>query len=176
MELFGIGILEILAVFLLMAIIFGPDRLPEMARQFGRAVRELREYARDFRDEYLTDFEEVKEEYLEVRYELKQADSDLRAEMEELDSDLRKTVQDSVDDAETAVQEAKIAAEGSGGEGAVATAAAKGKTETATDETKDESEQPRRARRVRPRRRQASESGTSRPGKVISINRRRPRA
>ena len=95
--------------------------------------------------------------------------------MEELDSDLRKTVQDSVDDAETAVQEAKIAAEGSGGEGAVATAAAKGKTETATDET-DESEQPRRARRVRPRRRPASESGTSRPGKVISINRRRPRA
>ena len=45
MELFGIGILEILLIFALFAIIFGPHRLPEIAAQFGRAVRVLRAYA-----------------------------------------------------------------------------------------------------------------------------------
>ena len=84
MEIFGIGILEVLAVGLLMAIVFGPNRLPEIAKQGGRAVRELREYARDFRDEYLTDFEEVREEYLEVRHELKETDSEFRQQIIEV--------------------------------------------------------------------------------------------
>ena len=82
MEIFGIGVLEVMAVMLLMAIVFGPHRLPEIAKQAGRAVRELREYARDFRDEYLTDFEEVREEYLEVRYELEQVLRELLRRMD----------------------------------------------------------------------------------------------
>ena len=82
MDFFGIGVLEVVAVLLLIAIVFGPHRLPEIAGQFGRAIRDLREYARDFRDEYLTDFEEVREEYLEVRHDLEQTDQELREEFQ----------------------------------------------------------------------------------------------
>ncbi len=89
MDFFGIGFLEIVAVMLLVAIVFGPERLPEFARQAGRAVRELRGYAREFRDEYLVDFEEVKEEYLEMRQELQQSAAEIDRDLKAVDADLR---------------------------------------------------------------------------------------
>ncbi len=36
------GTPEILVIFLLVLVLFGPDRLPELARQLGRGVRQLR--------------------------------------------------------------------------------------------------------------------------------------
>ncbi len=195
MEIFGIGILEVMAVMLLMAIIFGPHRLPEIAKQAGRAVRELREYARDFRDEYLTDFEEVREEYLEVRHELEQTDNEFRDEMKELDEDLRTTVRDAEQDATEAIKEAESAVKDSesatlGNQPSttrdVEDTDAEEKlvvpsTEQRTNDDKaTSSDGPRDRRLGRSRRRESTQSAArgenvGRPGKVISINRRRPR-
>ena len=182
MNIFGVGIPEILVVLLLAAVIFGPGKLPEIAGQFGRAIRELREYARDFRDEYLTDFEEVREELIEQRFELQQIDADIRADLEQAEADVRGAVRD----AETMTEEAIEAARDGG---AAETSDAADSAATATVERRQdaqsESRQTRRMRRRRPvvRPRQAVAAGTesdateaaepARPSNVISLNRRR---
>jgi Tat protein translocase TatB subunit len=62
-----IGPMEILVVGVIALIVFGPQKLPEIARSIGRAASELRRMATDVRDEFeaginLEDREESKEE------------------------------------------------------------------------------------------------------------------
>jgi sec-independent protein translocase protein TatB len=47
-----IGPMEILVVGVIALIVFGPQRLPEIARSIGRAASELRRMASDVRDEF----------------------------------------------------------------------------------------------------------------------------
>ena len=193
MDFFGIGVLEVVAVLLLIAIVFGPHRLPEIAGQFGRAIRDLREYARDFRDEYLTDFEEVREEYLEVRHDLEQTDQELREEFQQIDADMRMAaaevkgvVEETTADvkgssagpeeevAETpasAAANAAAAAEAAA-EAASEAAAAAAAAEATLPDPAPIAERPRGARR-RLGRTSSGASKAARPGNVISINRRR---
>ncbi len=54
----SIGPAEILVVLLIALLVFGPNRLPEMARQVGRGMRELRRLQHSLRhdlDELLTE-------------------------------------------------------------------------------------------------------------------------
>lgn len=165
MNIFGVGIPELLMVLLLAAIIFGPGRLPEFAGQFGRAVRELREYARDFRDEYLTDFEEIREEMVEVRMDLEATEGDIRSDIEQTGDELRLAVRDAEEAAGEAVDSAK------GDEPAPDDAPAPAAVER----------EPRGERRARRRpivRRRAAEGGDppaapARPSNVIALRRRR---
>jgi sec-independent protein translocase protein TatB len=48
---FGIGLPELAVIFVVAVIVFGPDRLPEFARQAGRFVRQMRNLARNAQDE-----------------------------------------------------------------------------------------------------------------------------
>ena len=47
-----IGPLEILVVAVIALIVFGPQRLPELARSIGRAMAEFRRQATDIRAEF----------------------------------------------------------------------------------------------------------------------------
>ena len=187
MNIFGVGIPEILVVLLLAAVIFGPGKLPEIAGQFGRAIRELREYARDFRDEYLTDFEEVREELLEQRFEFQQLDSDIRADLQQAEADIRGAVRD----AETMTEDAIVAARDGATPPAPQSASSPAQSTTsasATSEQVTSTPGERRARRVRRRPVLRQRAGTTsdgssadrtereapaRPSNVISLNRRR---
>ena len=40
---FGIGIWELLILLLVLLLVFGPKRLPEMGRQLGKGMREFKE-------------------------------------------------------------------------------------------------------------------------------------
>ncbi len=40
---FGIGIWELLILLLVLLLVFGPKKLPEMGRQLGRGMREFKE-------------------------------------------------------------------------------------------------------------------------------------
>lgn len=40
---FGIGIWELLILLLVLLLVFGPKRLPEMGRQLGKGMREFRD-------------------------------------------------------------------------------------------------------------------------------------
>ena len=176
MDFFGIGFLEILAVLLMFAIVFGPHRLPEIAGQFGRAIRDLREYARDFRDEYLTDFEEVREEYLEVRHDLEQTEQELRAELKEIDGEMQSAVAEIKSTTEGALNEVKGMTPGSEAEGdpsatvLTETASAAASVESVSDPPI--AERPRGGARRRLGRTSSGGAKAARPGNVISINRR----
>lgn len=49
--MFGMGVWELGIIALVAVIVFGPDRLPEFARQAGRMVRTFRGMANSARDE-----------------------------------------------------------------------------------------------------------------------------
>jgi sec-independent protein translocase protein TatB len=40
---------ELLVIFVLVLLLFGPDKLPELARQFGKGMREIRKASDEFR-------------------------------------------------------------------------------------------------------------------------------
>lgn len=168
MNIFGVGIPEILVVLLLAAVIFGPGRLPEFAAQFGRAIRELREYARDFRDEYLVDFEEMREEYIEVRHELAETDQGIRADLEAAQADIRSAARDAEVVAEEAVNAVR--------EGEDAPTPVAAQTAAAAEPAVADAPAERRRERRRPivrRRQPRADQAPARPANVISLNRRR---
>ena len=49
--MFGIGIPEMMVILVVALLVFGPDRLPDFARQAGRMVRQLRTFANNARDD-----------------------------------------------------------------------------------------------------------------------------
>lgn len=49
--MFGIGLPELAVIVVVAVVVFGPDRLPEFARQAGRLVRQLRQFTQSARDD-----------------------------------------------------------------------------------------------------------------------------
>lgn len=54
----AIGPMEIVVIAALALIVFGPERLPEIARNIGKAIREVRRMASDVKDEFDFSFED----------------------------------------------------------------------------------------------------------------------
>jgi sec-independent protein translocase protein TatB len=48
---FGIGLPELAVIVVIAVIVFGPDRLPEFARQAGRFIRQVRTFTQSARDD-----------------------------------------------------------------------------------------------------------------------------
>ncbi|HSV38253.1 MAG TPA: sec-independent translocase [Nocardioidaceae bacterium] len=53
--MFGIGIPELLVIVVVAMFVFGPDRLPDFARQSGRFIRQLRKLTQQARDDIRTE-------------------------------------------------------------------------------------------------------------------------
>ncbi len=49
--MFGIGLPELAVIFVVAVVVFGPDKLPELARQAGRLVRQLKQFSQSARDD-----------------------------------------------------------------------------------------------------------------------------
>jgi TatA/E family protein of Tat protein translocase len=48
--MFNLGPLELVAIFVVALLVFGPDKLPEMGKQVGRAVKEFRKFQTTMQD------------------------------------------------------------------------------------------------------------------------------
>lgn len=89
MEFLGIGYQELLLVLVLMLVVVGPERLPGMAYQIGRAVRTLQTYARQVRDEFSDEIGYIEEQYKTVKGEVDSTRASLRQEQLKLSTELR---------------------------------------------------------------------------------------
>jgi sec-independent protein translocase protein TatB len=72
--LFGMGLPEVLAIAVLTLLVFGPDRLPGLMRNFGRGVRKMREV-------YTALSAEVQKELGPYAKEIDEATRDLRQDI-----------------------------------------------------------------------------------------------
>ncbi len=61
--MFGVGLPEIAVIMFVAVLVFGPDKLPEFARQAGRMARQMRKFAHEARDELR---EELGPEYADL--------------------------------------------------------------------------------------------------------------
>ena len=61
--MFGVGLPELAVIAFVAVLVFGPDKLPDFARQAGRMARKMREFAHQARDELR---EELGPEYADL--------------------------------------------------------------------------------------------------------------
>lgn len=50
--MFGVSLPELAIIFIVVLVVFGPDKLPEIARLLGRVSGELRKHSNSFRREF----------------------------------------------------------------------------------------------------------------------------
>jgi Tat protein translocase TatB subunit len=75
--MFGIGYQEMFIVLVVAMVIFGPSRLPELAGQVGRWVRDFRRMSSDLTGEFQSTFSEIDEVKKSFERELKSAAGEL---------------------------------------------------------------------------------------------------
>ena len=88
MNFLGVGYQEIIVVFVLMLIFVGPERMPTVAYQIGRAVRTMQKYARAVRDEFSDEIGYIEEQVRTVKGEVATARSAIRDGQAEFQADL----------------------------------------------------------------------------------------
>ena len=49
--MFGVGLPELIVIVVVAVVVFGPDRLPDFARQAGRFLRQVRRFSQTARDD-----------------------------------------------------------------------------------------------------------------------------
>ncbi len=64
---FGIGFQEMVIIGLLFLVLFGPSKLPQMARDLGRFVNEARRSIDEFKEELTAEYDEDDKENKENR-------------------------------------------------------------------------------------------------------------
>lgn len=89
MNFLGIGYQELLLVLVLLLVVVGPERLPTMAYQIGRAVRQMQRYARAVREEFSEEFDYLDTQYRTVRGEIEVTKSTLREGQAKFESELQ---------------------------------------------------------------------------------------
>jgi sec-independent protein translocase protein TatA len=57
--MFGLGIPELLVIFVIALLIFGPKKLPDLGKSIGRAMAEFKKASDDFQETVKTEMQEV---------------------------------------------------------------------------------------------------------------------
>jgi Tat protein translocase TatB subunit len=57
--MFGIGMTELMVIFVIGLVVLGPKRLPELARTLGRSMAEFRRASNDLRREFMSATEDA---------------------------------------------------------------------------------------------------------------------
>jgi len=61
MNIFGVGLPEMAVILVLALLVFGPKKLPEIGRSFGKALRGFQEASREFSDEFQREAQKIED-------------------------------------------------------------------------------------------------------------------
>jgi sec-independent protein translocase protein TatA len=86
MNFFGIGVPELMLILVIALIVFGPQRLPEVGRSIGKAVRDFRQMSAGFTSEW----EELSKEFEETASEVQREVKEVGAQIGEFEGDIEK--------------------------------------------------------------------------------------
>ncbi|HWJ10187.1 MAG TPA: sec-independent translocase [Nocardioides sp.] len=96
--MFGIGFGELVVIAFLAVLVFGPDRLPELAQQAGRFARQLRKFATNARDELRNElgpeYADLELADLDPRAIVRKHIAEAMAELDELEDVIREDPSD----------------------------------------------------------------------------------
>lgn len=81
MEIFNIGLGEMLVILVLALLVFGPERLPEIARQIGKTIRTLQEMSGEVTQVIQESMAEVEEPMRETQRALEDTQKTLSEEV-----------------------------------------------------------------------------------------------
>ncbi len=104
--IFGIGPLEVIVILVLTLLIFGPERLPELTRGMGNALRKLRLTYIAFTKEFQTELQPIAEDIDQVTREIRQEVDAIREA-----ADIRSLLKPYADDVNKAIALQPIAPE-----------------------------------------------------------------
>jgi Tat protein translocase TatB subunit len=87
--IFGLGVPEILVILVVALVVFGPDRLPMVAAQVGRWVRDFRRMTADLTAEFQSVTKEFSDEFEELRAVTQDLQNELRGVQADLANEVR---------------------------------------------------------------------------------------
>ena len=61
MNVFGIGLPEMAIIFIVALLVFGPKKLPEIGRSFGKALRGFQDATKEFESEFKQEVEKIEQ-------------------------------------------------------------------------------------------------------------------
>ncbi|MGK7925931.1 MAG: TatA/E family twin arginine-targeting protein translocase [Spirulina sp.] len=61
MNVFGIGLPEMVLILVVALLIFGPKKLPEIGRSLGKAIRGFQEASNEFQNEFKREAQQIEE-------------------------------------------------------------------------------------------------------------------
>lgn len=73
MNVFGIGLPEMVLIMVVALLVFGPKKLPEIGRSMGKAIRGFQEASKEFENEFKREAAKI-EESVKMKAELEQAE------------------------------------------------------------------------------------------------------
>ncbi len=74
--MFGLGIPELLIIFVIALIVFGPKKLPDLGKSIGRAMAEFKKASEEFQESVRTEMKEV-EKSADIKEEMKQLEKEV---------------------------------------------------------------------------------------------------
>lgn len=84
---------EILTIVIVILIVFGPQRLPELARRTGKWLARARDAVAQIRDEMSDEYASAIEPIIEARDELRATGAELRGEVAAIGDDAREATE-----------------------------------------------------------------------------------
>jgi len=85
--MFGLGVTEILVILIVAFLLFGPQQLPEVGRQVGKAIKGLKDFTEDVK-------KTVEPELNLMQAEVKSVEQDLESSMKEAEEAIKKQADD----------------------------------------------------------------------------------